>query len=189
MADETLFEMPEKRAPKPEPPARLDEVRVYRAERGQMEWLPRSIDSAIAEDHPARAIWAVLERLDLAEFYVSIKAVQGQAGHPATDPQVLLALWVFATVEGVGSARRLARLCEEHDAFRWLRGGVPINYHMLSDFRVEHQGALDDLLTKIVALMISEGWSPCATYRRMVCVRGRRRGRARSGAGRPWSSA
>jgi len=157
MADETLFEMPEKRAPKPEPQARLDEVRVYRAERSQMEWMPRSIDSAIAEDHPARAIWAMLERLDLTEFYVSIKAVQGQAGHPATDPQVLLALWVFATVEGVGSARQLARLCEEHDAFRWLRGGVPINYHMLSDFRVEHQAALDDLLTKIVALMMSEG--------------------------------
>lgn len=157
MADETLFEMPEKRAPKAEPQARLDEVRVYRAERSQMEWMPRSIDSAIAEDHPARSIWALLERLDLTEFYVSIKAVQGQAGRPATDPQVLLALWVFATVEGVGSARHLARLCEEHDAFRWLRGGTPINYHMLSDFRVEHQGALDDLLTKIVALMISEG--------------------------------
>jgi transposase len=68
---------------------------------------------------------------------------------------VLLALWVFATVEGVGSARQLARLCEQHDAYRWLRGGVPVNYHTLSDFRVTHQAALDDLLTQIVGSLLA----------------------------------
>jgi transposase len=95
--------------------------------------------------------------LDLSAFYGSIKAVLEGPGRPTTDPQVLLALWLLATVEGVGSARRLARLCEEHDAYRWLCGGVPINYHMLSDFRVAHQGALDELLTQIVASLMAAG--------------------------------
>ena len=105
--------------------------------------MPRDLDALLAEDHPARAIWDFLERLELSAFYAAIKAVLDRPGHPATDPRVLLALWVYATVDGVGSARRLARLCEEHDVYRWLRGGVPLNYHLLSGFRVAHQEALE----------------------------------------------
>jgi len=157
MADDTLFDMPAEQAPKPEPPTRPDEVRVYRADRSQVAWLPRSLDALIAVDHPVRGVWAYLERLDLSDFYASVKAVQGRAGHPATDPQVLLALWIYATSEGVASARQLAQLCQEHDAFRWLAGGVPINYHMLSDFRVQHKAALDDLFTDILTCMAESG--------------------------------
>ena len=83
----------------------------------------------------------------------SVKSVAGGPGRPATDPQVLLALWMLATVDGVGSARRLARLCEEHNGYRWLRWNVPVNYHMLSDFRVANQSGLDDLLTQVVATL------------------------------------
>lgn len=135
---------------------RPEEARVVRPVRTQIEMVPRDLESLLPEDHRARAIWAFVERLDLAEFYGSIKAVVDQPGRPASDPQVLLALWLFATAEGVGSARRLARLCEEHDAYRWLRGGVPVNYHLLADFRVAHQGELDNLLTKILAAMMAE---------------------------------
>ena len=132
-------------------------ARVNRAVRNQVQWMPRDLDSLLSDDHPARAIWALLEGLELSGFYGSIKAVLDRPGHPATDPQVLLGLWLLATVEGVGSARRLARLSDEHDAYRWLRGGVPINYHMLSDFRVAHQLVLDDLLTQIVASLMAAG--------------------------------
>jgi transposase len=119
--------------------------------------VPRDLDESLAEDHPARAIWIYLEQVDLEDFYGSIDAVEGEAGRPTTDPQVLLALWLLATSEGVGSARRLARLCDQHDAYRWLRGGVPINYHMLADFRVAHRRALDELLTRILATLLSTG--------------------------------
>lgn len=141
----------------PEIPTRPSQARVNGPVRNQMEWTPRSLETLLAQEHPARAIWAMLEGLDLSAFYTSIKAVLGHPGHPATDPQVLLALWLYATVEGVGSARQLDRLCAEHDAYRWLRGGVPINYHMLSDFRVAHQQALDELLTEILASLMAEG--------------------------------
>ena len=76
---------------------------------------------------------------------------------PTTDPKALLALWLLATVDGIGSARRLARLCQEHDAYRWMRGNVPVNYHMLSDFRVVHQEALDGLLTQIIGSLMAAG--------------------------------
>src|SRR5436190_24005514 len=92
-------------------PTRPSEARLVRPVRNQIEWAPRELDAALPPDHAARAIWALLERLDLSAFYADIKVVADRPGRPASDPQVLLALWLFATKEGVGSARHLARLC------------------------------------------------------------------------------
>ena len=140
-----------------EPPAsRLGEVRVVRPVRNQIQMVMQDLDATLPQDHSARAIWDMLERLDLSGFYASIQSVVGGPGRPASDPAVLLGLWVYATAEGVGSARKLARLCGEHDGFRWLCGGVPVDYHLLSDFRSEHQQAMDELLTKIVGVLMSE---------------------------------
>jgi transposase len=136
------------------PPASPREIRVARPVRNQAEMIIRDLDSNLPQDHPARSIWSLIEKLDLSDFYASIQAVSNGPGRAATDPKVLLALWVYATTEGVGSARHLARLCEEHDAYRWLRGNVPINYHLLADFRVSHQKAMDDLLTQVVAVLL-----------------------------------
>ena len=94
--------------------------------------------------------------MDLSGFYASIQSVVGGPGRPASDPAVLLSLWVYGTVEGVGSARKLGRLCQEHDGFRWLCGGVPVDYHLLSDFRTEHQQVMDELLTRIVGVLMAE---------------------------------
>ncbi len=157
MTEATLFELPPTEERALAPPTRPEEARVLRPVREQLQWLPRSLDEMLAEDHSARAIWGLLEQLDLSAFYGSIKATLDRPGRPTTDPQVLLAVWLLGTVEGVGSARKLARLCQEHDAYRWLCGGVPINYHMLSDFRVAHEGALDELLTQIVASLTAAG--------------------------------
>ena len=157
MTEPTLFELPPIRERAPALPTRPEEARVLKPNRQQLQWLPRDLDAVLAEGHPARAIWGLLEKLDLSAFYGSIKATLERPGRPSTDPQVLLALWLLGTVEGVGSARKLTRLCQEHDAYRWLCGGVPINYHMLSDFRVAHQGALDELLTQIVASLMAAG--------------------------------
>ena len=157
MTEPTLFELPPTEERAPAPPTRPEEARVLKPNRQQLQWLPRDLDAVLAEDHPARAIWGMLEKLDLSAFYGAIKATLDRPGRPTTDPQVLLALWLLGTVEGVGSARKLTRLCGEHDAYRWLCGGVPINYHMVSDFRVAHQEALDELLTQIVASLTVAG--------------------------------
>ena len=150
------MDLPDTKPPSPSVCTLPAQARVRRPVRNQIEMMLRDLDSLISEDHPVRAIWEFLQGLDLAAFYSSIKAVLDGPGRPAGDPQVLLALWVYAMVEDVGSARQLDRLCKEHDVFRWLCGGVPVDYHTLSDFRVAHQEALDKLLTEIIATMMNQ---------------------------------
>lgn len=115
------------------------------------------LDSTIAEDHVARSIWAFVEGMDLSKFYARIKADEHTAGRAATDPKILLALWLYAHTDGIGSARAVDRLCRTHDAYRWICGGVEMNYHTLSDFRVEHGEALDDLLVQMLGVMTHHG--------------------------------
>ena len=157
MGEETLFELPAIEERSGRAPTAPGEARVVRPMRHQLEWAAVDLESLLAQDHPARVIWGFVERLDLSAFYGPIRAVVERPGRPTTDPQVLLALWLLATVDGIGSARRLSRLCQEHDAYRWMRGHVPINYHMLSDFRVAHQEALDDLLTQTIGSLMAAG--------------------------------
>jgi len=95
--------------------------------------------------------------LDLSAFPARIRAVAGGAGRPPIDPAILVALWIYAAAQGVGSARARARLCDEHDAYRWLCGGVSVNHHTLSGFRTGHGPALDALLTQSVAALMAEG--------------------------------
>lgn len=137
--------------PAPAPP------RILEANRTQVLLRPTDVESLLPADHPARALWACAERLDLTAFYAPIAAVEGVAGRPAIDPKILLTLWLYATSEGVGSAREVARLCEAHDAYRWICGGVHVNYHTLSDFRVAHQAALDAVLTETLAVLLQAG--------------------------------
>jgi len=111
----------------------------------------------IAEDHRARSVWDFVRSLDLSELYDEIRALEGRAGRPPIDPRILMCLWLYATVEGVGSARALARHCEEHVAYQWICGGVTVNHHTLSDFRVQRVEVLDRLLSQSVAVLMSEG--------------------------------
>jgi len=130
--------------------------RVLLAERNQIELRAVDLDATIALDHPARNVWAFVERLDLSALYGAIGSVEGRAGRAAIDPKILLALWLYATVDGVGSAREIERLSEAHDAYRWICGGVNVNHHTLSDFRCARVDVLDDLLTHSVAVLMEQ---------------------------------
>lgn len=131
--------------------------RYETAQRNQMELQPCDLESLLPPGHAARRVWRFVEGLDLSAFYATIRAREGRAGRPAIDPKILVALWLYATMDGVGSAREVDRLCYSHDAYRWLRGGVSVNYHTLSDFRVSHQAALDDLLTQSITALLHRG--------------------------------
>src|SRR2546423_808904 len=132
-------------------------ARVVEANRAQMRLVPLDLESMLAEDHQARAVWAFVERLDLGEVYERILSREGRAGRPATDPQILLALWIYATVDGIGSAREIERLCRYHLAYQWICGGVNVNHHSLSDFRSEATDLLNGLLTQSVTMLMSQG--------------------------------
>src|SRR6266481_9422961 len=156
MAEQNLFgELPEQIGAKRE--AGVGAPRLWEPERDAIELRAMCLDSLIGADHPARLIWAYVLRLDLRELEDEIKAREGVPGHPAITPRLLLALWLYATSEGVVSARLLARLCESHDAYRWLCGGVSVNHHTLADFRVGHGELLNRLLTENVATLAACG--------------------------------
>jgi len=134
----------------------LKGLRLRQPNRSQTVLRAECPEDLVPENHPVRVIWTVTGRLDLSAFYTSIRALEGQAGRDATDPRLLVALWLYAATQGVGSARELARLCQEHRAYVWLCGGVSVNYHSLSDFRVGHGPALDALLTQVLAVLLEK---------------------------------
>lgn len=143
--------------PAPAAPEAPSEPRLQAVNRQQMAWRAVDVEQLIAEDHPARAIWELVGKLDLSAFYKGIGAVEGEAGRPALDPQLLISLWIYGYSEGVSSAREIARLCEFDPAYQWLTGLDPVNYHSLSDFRVGHREALDKLFTEVLGLLSAEG--------------------------------
>jgi transposase len=128
--------------------------RLLQARRDQVELRSFDLDASLAHDHPARAVWAFVQALDLKPLYAQIRSVRGRAGAPAIDPAILMALWLWATVDAVGSAREVARLCERDDAYRWLCGGVGVNHHTLSDFRTSHTQWLDEQLSRSIAALM-----------------------------------
>jgi len=81
------------------------------------------LEALLDTDHQSRLVGDLREGLDLAPLYDRIRSRVGGPGHPAIDPRLRIALWLYATPEGVGSARALAWL-RSHHAFRWLSGGV-----------------------------------------------------------------
>ena len=153
---ETLFPMPQAQ-PEATPAATAKPApRMQRADRDQVLLQPSHLESLIAPDHRARVIWEFVQGLDLSPFHERILAREGHGGRPPFDPAVMLTLWIFATTEAVGSARLLERLCLEHDAYRWICGGLTIDHHTLSDFRSERAAQIDELMAQVVALLMDK---------------------------------
>ena len=131
--------------------------RLRRPDRAQTVLEPVCLDERLPADHAVRTIWRVVEQLDLSGFYDEIAARGSDPGRRATDPKLLVGLWLYAAVDGVGNGRKLDRLCREHDAYKWLCGGVSLNYHTLNDFRVGHEKLLDALFTEVLTALTDRG--------------------------------
>lgn len=157
MGDDGLFDdLPEQAVPE-SGSSLAGRPRLREPVRNQVELRAVDLDSLIGIDHPVRLVWAYVERLDLSALEDRVKAREGRPGHPPISPRLMLALWLYATSDGVGSARALASLCDCHDAYRWLCGGVSVNYHTLGDFRVAHPALLEALLIENVAALAAAG--------------------------------
>jgi transposase len=131
-------------------------VRLRKPERRQMALVAQCADDLVRALHPVRSVMAVVEKLDVSGFCAPIRAREGVAGRDATDPRMLVGLWLYGCVRGIGSARELARRCEESAPFRWLCGGVSVNHRLLSDFRTDHGDALDDLFTQVLVTLMDK---------------------------------
>jgi len=155
--DGALFgDLPEQRREASEAAGR-GEVRLREACRDAVELQLVELNALLTPDHSARAVLAFVEGLDLDPLRAAVKAREGVAGRPPADPKILLTLWLYATIDGVGRARALARLCESHIAYRWICGGVSMNHHGLSDFRMGQEALLDRILVQGVAGLVSAG--------------------------------
>jgi len=133
--------------------------RVRRKEINRQQLLLRTVEveKLVDLDHPVRAIWELVGRLNLEPFYVEVESVEGVAGRPVWDPRLLISLWLYAYKDGVSSAREIARLCEYHPAYQWLTGLEVVNYHTLADFRIRHKEALDQLFIGVLGVLSHEG--------------------------------
>lgn len=149
-----LWQRPQPQAPEP---AGECQARVKPVERNQLVLRPVDVEQLVGPDHPARAIWQLVSQRELTRFYERIEAVEGVAGRPATDPRLLISLWVYAYMDGTPSAREIAQRCEYHPAYQWLTGAGTVCAHTLSDFRTAYGEALKELATQVLALLAHEG--------------------------------
>jgi transposase len=125
--------------------------------RAQLCWRRVDVERLIGEEHPARAVWEFIGKLDLSKYQEEARAVEGKAGRPGWDPRLLISLWVYAYSEGVGSGRAIEELCEWEPAYQWLTGAQVVNAHTLSDFRVKHDKAVEELFVQVLGLLSTDG--------------------------------
>ncbi len=130
--------------------------RLMTADRRQVQMKAVDLESLLPPEHLARVMWAIVEKMDLSAFYDQIAARGSEPGRSTLDPKVLVVLWLYATSQGEGSAREVARLCKQSDPYRWICGGLTPNHHRLSDFRVQNEQAVDDLMTQLLGVMLQQ---------------------------------
>lgn len=154
---QTLFNLPEHDQSDTKDMSYNRKPRINFPIRNQMEFKNFCLDDLIPEDHKVRYVWNYIQDLDMSGFITKILSVEGSAGRPATDPRLLLALWIYAIIEGIGNGRVIERYCTEHNAFKWLCGDVSVNYHTITDFRSDNKELLDELLTQSVTIFLNQG--------------------------------
>lgn len=156
-SQDTLFPLPKVRENNKAPQIREGIRRLKTPQRDQYEFKMSCLDCELSDDHKARLVWDYVCKLDLSNIIKTIKSVDNSPGSPAIDPHILFSLWLYGFTEGIVSARTIAKYSEEHIAFKWLCGGVSVNYHTISDFRTLHGEALDELLTQSVGVLSYQG--------------------------------
>lgn len=137
--------------------SKLRQLRLRQANRHDVVPVPARLEDLIPQDHLARLIWEVVERLDLSAFYAHLKVFEGEPGAPAIDPRIVIALWLYAISQGVSSAREIDELRVTHMAYIWICGGVYLNYHTISDFRTNYEQELDELMTQVMEQLDAAG--------------------------------
>ena len=147
-------------APRPDGSGKVSsrgKPRIEEPRRRQGEMRFEFPEDALEPSHPARVLWDVLGKMELGAFSKGCGAVEGRAGRSLKSPRMLLTLWLYALTQAVGSAREIARLVSSDTAYRWIAGNVDISHQKLSQFRVGHGEALNELMTNILATLMNQG--------------------------------
>lgn len=125
-------------------------------DRNQLLMRVVDVERLVAPDHSVRAIWAMSEKIDWTPYTQDIQAVEGRAGRPPWNPQLLACVWIYAYTQGISSAREIARRLAFDPSFQWLAGMEQINYHTLADFRTKAQN-VEQLFIQLLGVLSAEG--------------------------------
>jgi transposase len=139
------------------PPPATPKARFRSLNRAQSRVIFIDVERLIPDDHPARAIWELVGRMDLSRFCEKVKVVEGRAGQPPFDPRLMISIWAYGLSQGISSARRLSELCDWEPGLQWLGAMGSVNYHSLSTFRVAHGEALKQLCVELLGVLSAQG--------------------------------
>lgn len=124
-------------------------------DRGQDFLMPPSVSEWLPAGHLAWYLLDVVERLDLAAFYGGYR-VDG-SGRPAHDPQMMVALLLYAYAVGERSSRQIERRCVEDVAFRVIAANRAPDHTTINRFRKRHAARLADLFVQVLAMCQKAG--------------------------------
>jgi transposase len=129
-------------------------------ERDQPLLLPPDLRDWLPEDHLAWFVIASVEALDLSSFYSAYRS-DGH-GRSAHDPQMMVALTLYAYATGERSSRQIERRCREDVAYRVIAANQVPDHATIARFRARHQAALAALFTGVLGLCVEAGIASAA---------------------------
>ena len=124
-------------------------------DREQAFLMPPSLRDWVAEDHLVWTVLAAVEEMDLAGFYADYRA-DGH-GRPAYDPEMMVALLLYAYAKGNRSSRGIERECQEDVAYRVICSNLVPDHSTIAEFRRRHETALAELFTSVLCLCRKAG--------------------------------
>jgi transposase len=131
-------------------------ARSYRpVARDQEFLLPPNMADWLPEDHLVWFVLDVVDQLDTSRFHAGRRT--GGVGRRGYDPDMLLALLIYAYAVGERSSRRIERLCVDHVAFRVLCGQDGPDHSTIARFRAEHHDGFADLFAQVLRLCSAAG--------------------------------
>lgn len=151
-----LFELPKFDTPETTQ-NQIGNPRLLKPIRNQVEMNYCSIDDMLDKDHPIRNVWRYVENLDLSKKLLKIKSIEGHVGRPAIDPKILVSLWLYATIEGIGAASVIAQRVKDSLSYKWLCGDVPVEVRTISQFRADNGDLFEDILIQGIVILQKSG--------------------------------
>jgi transposase len=125
-------------------------------DRGQLLLMPPSLVEWLPEDHLVWTVLGAVEQMDLSRFNESYRL--GGAGRAPYDPQMLVAVLLYAYARGNRSSRGIERACWEDVAFKVITSLRTPDHSTIAEFRRRHETDIAELLTMFSVCVGRRGW-------------------------------
>lgn len=130
-------------------------TRIYECpQRDQLFLMPVSMRDWLWVGHLAWFVLDVVAELDTGGLHRRPGGVEGRRPY---EPEMMLALLLYAYCCGIRSSRRIEASCRTDAAFRVICGGLVPDHTTIARFVVEHELALEGLFVEGVRLCAAAG--------------------------------